>query len=89
MNNVPPQVKEEGASPKLYVGGKDKYGRPIIYMKPKYQNTKESIHQLQHLVIMLQLFGIILKGLVVGIYARKGHRNDGKWSRKVDFVYRL
>jgi len=50
MNNVPAPVKEEGASQKLYVGGKDKYGRPIIYMKPKYQNTKESIHQLEHLV---------------------------------------
>ncbi|EME28247.1 SEC14 cytosolic factor family protein / phosphoglyceride transfer family protein isoform 1 [Galdieria sulphuraria] len=54
MNKVPPQVKEEGSSQKLYVGGKDKYGRPIIYMKPKYQNTKESIHQLQHLVYTLE-----------------------------------
>lgn len=54
MNNVPAPVKEEGASQKLYVGGKDKYGRPIIYMKPKYQNTKESIHQLEHLVYTLE-----------------------------------
>eukprot|EP00871_Galdieria_phlegrea_P000640 jgi/Galph1/1577/GphlegSOOS_G259.1 len=54
IHNVSPQIREEGASGKLYVGGNDQYGRPVIYMKPRFQNTKENQYQLQHLVYTLE-----------------------------------
>mmetsp|Transcript_12850 Transcript_12850/g.34604 ORF Transcript_12850/g.34604 Transcript_12850/m.34604 type:complete len:243 (+) Transcript_12850:397-1125(+) len=47
-------VKKESESGKMYVRGKDKHGRPILYMKPRLQNTKQGAEQIRHLVYTLE-----------------------------------
>jgi len=47
-------IKKESESGKMYVNGFDKKGRPILYMKPRYQNTKGADDQIRHLVYTLE-----------------------------------
>ncbi|KAA8492464.1 CRAL-TRIO domain-containing protein [Porphyridium purpureum] len=48
------EIEKESATGKMYVGEKDKQGRPILYMKPRYQNTKGQVAQIRHLVYTLE-----------------------------------
>ncbi len=50
-------VKHQSETGKLYVHGKDIYGRPAILMKPRHQNTSErktANEQIRHLVYTLE-----------------------------------
>eukprot|EP00188_Purpureofilum_apyrenoidigerum_P000497 Plantae.Rhodophyta-Purpureofilum_apyrenoidigerum.ctg12151.p1 GENE.Plantae.Rhodophyta-Purpureofilum_apyrenoidigerum.ctg12151~~Plantae.Rhodophyta-Purpureofilum_apyrenoidigerum.ctg12151.p1 ORF type:complete len:296 (-),score=69.50 Plantae.Rhodophyta-Purpureofilum_apyrenoidigerum.ctg12151:266-1153(-) len=47
-------VKSESTTGKMYAGGHDKSGRPILYMKPRNQNTKDTTANIQHLVYSLE-----------------------------------
>mmetsp|Transcript_6307 Transcript_6307/g.11240 ORF Transcript_6307/g.11240 Transcript_6307/m.11240 type:complete len:281 (-) Transcript_6307:1832-2674(-) len=48
------KIEQESESGKLYMNGLDKLGRPLLYMKPKLQNSKQSDSQIQHLVYTLE-----------------------------------
>jgi polyribonucleotide 5'-hydroxyl-kinase len=51
-----PDIKSEGAVGKNYVHGKDKMGRPVIYMKPRLTPKKmgTQAQQMRHLVYTLE-----------------------------------
>lgn len=48
------QVASENASGKTYVRGRDKAGRPLLYMKPRHENTFEHDGNIKHLVYNLE-----------------------------------
>uniref|UniRef100_A0A7S1TDE7 CRAL-TRIO domain-containing protein n=1 Tax=Compsopogon caeruleus TaxID=31354 RepID=A0A7S1TDE7_9RHOD len=54
ITDVSDGLRKEGEAPKTYVNGKDMEGRPIMYMKPRFQNTEESEFQMHHLVYNLE-----------------------------------
>jgi len=47
-------IEKESATGKMYIHGKDLTGRPIMYMKPRLQNTKDADTQIRHLVYTLE-----------------------------------
>jgi len=47
-------ISEESRTGKLYTYGKDKYGRPIVYMRPARENSTNSELQLKNLVYFLE-----------------------------------
>ncbi|KAL6058166.1 Phosphatidylinositol transfer protein (PITP) [Balamuthia mandrillaris] len=48
------EIEVEAATGKLYVHGKDKYGRPTIYMKPGRDNTTDPGPKVKYLVWVLE-----------------------------------
>ncbi|CAM9127627.1 unnamed protein product, partial [Ectocarpus fasciculatus] len=48
------QVASENASGKTYVRGRDKQGRPLLYMRPRHENTFEHDGNIKHLVYNLE-----------------------------------
>ncbi|GAB5592602.1 hypothetical protein Unana1_07502 [Umbelopsis nana] len=51
----PESVKFEQSSGKMYLNGFDKHGRPLCYMKPRYENSKDGIRQIKNIVFNLEL----------------------------------
>ncbi|KAL1670538.1 CRAL-TRIO domain-containing protein [Schizophyllum commune] len=52
---IPPdEVKVENETGKITINGFDRDGRPIIYMRPGYENTERSNRQLRNLVWWLE-----------------------------------
>ncbi|KJE90365.1 hypothetical protein CAOG_01687 [Capsaspora owczarzaki ATCC 30864] len=49
-----PLIVEEGLTGKTYRHGRDRAGRPIIYMKPRFQNTKNYAEQVRYTVHHLE-----------------------------------
>lgn len=47
-------IKVENATGKAYVRGRDKQQRPIIWMKPKFENTHDHDGNIKHLVYNLE-----------------------------------
>ncbi len=47
-------IAKENATGKSYVRGYDKHGHPIVYMKPKYENTKDHDGNIKHLVYTME-----------------------------------
>jgi len=47
-------VQHESTTGKMYTAGKDKEGRPIVLMKPRYQNSTNYTAQMRHLVYTLE-----------------------------------
>jgi hypothetical protein len=47
-------IADEALTGKLYLFGKDKYDRPIIYMRPARENSTNSEKQLKYLVYNLE-----------------------------------
>jgi hypothetical protein len=48
------RVRAENSSGKIYVRGKDKEGRALMYMKPRLENTKNHEDNLCHVVFSLE-----------------------------------
>ncbi|KAI9229992.1 MAG: CRAL-TRIO domain-containing protein [Piptocephalis tieghemiana] len=52
---IPPEeVRVEGETGKTFPSGFDRMGRPIIYMRPRLENTKTSDRQLRYVVFVLE-----------------------------------
>lgn len=47
-------MEKENATGKSYVRGYDKHGHPIVYMKPKYENTKDHDGNIKHLIYTME-----------------------------------
>lgn len=47
-------ISTENSTGKMYVRGKDKEGRPLIIMRPKYENTNDHDGNMKHLVYNLE-----------------------------------
>lgn len=47
-------MDEEASTGKIFVAGRDLQGRPILYMRPQYQNTKNYEEQNRLTVYMLE-----------------------------------
>ena len=47
-------MQQENATGKAYVRGKDKHNRPIVWMKPKFENTHDHDGNIKHLVYNLE-----------------------------------
>ena len=39
---------------KLYLHGHDRAGRPVMYQRPRFQNTKDYVAQVQQVVYALE-----------------------------------
>ncbi|RKP10642.1 CRAL-TRIO domain-containing protein [Thamnocephalis sphaerospora] len=50
----PDYVMPEAATGKIFVNGFDRYGRPVIYLVPRRENTKPSRRQMDHLIFFLE-----------------------------------
>ncbi|RKP12006.1 CRAL-TRIO domain-containing protein, partial [Piptocephalis cylindrospora] len=48
------EVRVEGETGKTFPSGFDRVGRPIIYMRPRLENTKASDRQLRYVVFILE-----------------------------------
>ncbi|KAF8336292.1 CRAL/TRIO domain-containing protein [Cantharellus anzutake] len=48
------EVKEEALTGKIILNGFDNEGRPIMYLRPGMENTKESPRQIRHLVFHIE-----------------------------------
>jgi hypothetical protein len=55
INNFAEQLSHEGCTGKIYRNGKDKLGRPVIYMRDRNQNTKDYENQVRFTVYNLQM----------------------------------
>ncbi|TPX47375.1 hypothetical protein SeMB42_g00040 [Synchytrium endobioticum] len=61
---TPDDVKTESLTGKIYVNGFDIIGRPILYLCPKRENTKDYDQQLKHTVFVLET---AIKMMPVGV----------------------
>ncbi|BEI83712.1 hypothetical protein CcaverHIS002_0403160 [Cutaneotrichosporon cavernicola] len=50
----PEDVAVEAETGKIVISGFDKDGRPIVYMRPRYENTETSPRQIRHLIYVLE-----------------------------------
>ncbi|RUP43129.1 CRAL-TRIO domain-containing protein [Jimgerdemannia flammicorona] len=50
----PKEVEPESLTGKMYLNGFDKHGRPTLYLKPRYENTKPSAAQIRNVVFNLE-----------------------------------
>ena len=50
----PASIDAEASSGKLYVHGFDRCGRPVMYQKPRRQNTKDYVSQVRHVAYFLE-----------------------------------
>ncbi|KAI8582450.1 hypothetical protein K450DRAFT_227232 [Umbelopsis ramanniana AG] len=51
----PEAIKVEQSCGKMYFNGFDKHGRPLCYMKPRYENSKDADRQIKNIVFSLEL----------------------------------
>ncbi|TPX38310.1 hypothetical protein SmJEL517_g00131 [Synchytrium microbalum] len=51
---TPDDIVEESLTGKIYVNGFDQIGRPILYLCPKRENTKNHDQQLKHTVFVME-----------------------------------
>ncbi|GFR40545.1 hypothetical protein Agub_g1118, partial [Astrephomene gubernaculifera] len=64
------EVQEESATGKLYVYHvPDKQGRPIVLMRPRNQNTKDTERQVRHLIYTLEVASRLADQNGVGKFA--------------------
>ncbi|CAM0134891.1 unnamed protein product [Umbelopsis sp. WA50703] len=56
----PEVIKIEQSSGKMYFNGFDKHGRPLCYMKPRYENSKDGNRQIKNIVFSLELAASLL-----------------------------
>ena len=54
------EVKPEAETGKILLNGFDNDGRPILYLRPGRENTKESPRQIRHLVFHMCVFSFKL-----------------------------
>ncbi|KAF7730981.1 hypothetical protein EC973_001027 [Apophysomyces ossiformis] len=50
----PDYIRPEAETGKMYYNGFDKHGRPLWWMKPRYQNSKDAERQVKHIVFCLE-----------------------------------
>jgi len=51
---LPDDIEIEALTGKMYINGFDKYGRTMIYMRPRKENTKDHANQLKYLFFCLE-----------------------------------
>ncbi|KAJ2962827.1 hypothetical protein NQZ79_g2138 [Umbelopsis isabellina] len=56
----PEAVKFEQSAGKMYFNGFDNHGRPLCYMKPRYENSKDGNRQIKNIVFNLELAASLL-----------------------------
>ncbi|CAM9683058.1 unnamed protein product [Phaeothamnion confervicola] len=69
-------IKRENSTGKIYVRGTDLLGRPVMYMRPREENTSDHAGNILHLVYQMERARSVLQ---------ERHGGHGKMALVIDY----